>query len=71
MYKMVETPAYKRDIAEKNFNRQNIVVGAIKNLVGMNGKNDEISNSASTSILRIPNSDKFYALYEGGHPFGI
>ncbi len=71
MYKMVETPAYKRDLAQKNFNRQNPIIGMMKNLVGLNGSIDDIHNSASTSVLRLPNSDKFYALYEGGLPFGI
>lgn len=35
------------------------------------GKNDDISNSANTSILRKPNSDTFYTLYEGGLPFAM
>lgn len=56
MYKMLETPAYKRDITEKNFNRQNPIIGFVKNLVGMNGNNEDMHNSANTSILRIPNS---------------
>ncbi len=71
MYKMVETPAYKKDLERKNFNRQNPIIGMMKNLVGLSGSIDDINNSASTSVLRLPNSDKFYALYEGGLPFGI
>ena len=34
-YKMVETPAYKRDIKVKNFNRPSPVYGMIKSWVGI------------------------------------
>jgi hypothetical protein len=65
---MVETPAYKRDINQKNINRPNPIYGMLKGLVGI--KFDPVlNNSASTSVLRLPNSDKFYALYEGGLPY--
>jgi len=40
----------------------------LKNFVGI--KHDPaLDNSANTSVLRHPNSDNFFALYEGGLPY--
>lgn len=68
MYKFVETPAYKRDLTARNFSRPSPVYGMLKSYIGI--KFDEaLTNSANTSVLRLPNSDRFYALYEGGLPY--
>jgi all-trans-8'-apo-beta-carotenal 15,15'-oxygenase len=65
-YKMVQTPAYKRDLKQKNFWRQNVIWSIVKKKIGLGEEYNSVNNSASTSILRVPNSEKYYALYEGG-----
>jgi carotenoid cleavage dioxygenase-like enzyme len=68
MYKFVETPAYKRDIAARNLSRPSPIYGLLKSYVGIKF-DPALINSANTSVLRIPDSEKFYALYEGGLPY--
>jgi carotenoid cleavage dioxygenase-like enzyme len=70
MYKFVETPAYKRDLEARNFDRPSPVYGVLKSYIGINF-DPTLINSANTSVLRQPNSDKFYTLYEGGLPYEI
>lgn len=65
---MVETPAYKTDLATKNLSRPSPVYGMLKSYIGIKF-DPALSNSANTSVLRLPNSEKFYALYEGGLPY--
>jgi carotenoid cleavage dioxygenase-like enzyme len=67
-YKMVETPAYKRDLQARNFDRPSPVYGQLKSYIGIK-YDPALNNSANTSVLRLPNSDKFYTLYEGGMPY--
>ena len=68
MYKFVETPAYKRDIATKKLSRPSPLYGLLKSYIGIKF-DPALINSANTSVLRQPNSDKFYTLYEGGLPY--